>query len=319
MDKGTGVRGKKSVAIEQPSVLDAMATAVHRSLKLEDVLDIILDIVMDAVEGTSGAEIHLYDNRNRTLFIKAHRGLPPWLIETGADQSEDGLVGIVSETGNVLFIEDLVEDARLDSKRIRREKLQSYCGVPIVCDDAFLGVLSAFTSKPTVFSPDQQSLLFEIGCRSGQAVKNALTFEQAAIRTRRFITISRAITVTRQLGTLEDVLQDISKVLVQSLGFDQSWIALVEPSSQTLHGKAGFGMGAKAKITSVDKIKEDGTHPAITAVVGQKPVVFRSMEDAPAGKYLDRLRQNGVQSFSYIPILSDEMAVGVIGVFYTTN
>ena len=319
MDKGVGVRGKGTDAQPQPTALEAIGAAVHRSLRLDDVLDTIFDGVMHAVEGISGCEIHLVEGKERTLFTKAHRGLPPWLIEAGSFQPGEGLAGQVAEAREALFLEDLSQDARVDGKRIRKQKLQSYFGVPILCDEEFLGVLSAFTTTPTILSEDQRNFLAGIGRSVGRGVKNALLYEQAANRTRRFTTISRAITVTRQLGTLEGVLQDISKVLVQSLGFDQSWIGLVDASEEKLQGRVGFGMGRRVEIVTEDPISEDASNPAVASVLRRKPFVYRSMADAPAGACVDRLKKNGVKSFCYLPILTEEKAVGVIGVFYTTE
>jgi len=300
-------------------ILDTFSCAVNQSLQLEDVLNAGVDQVMQLFEDVSGIEVYIVDLEKGTLFLKAHRGLSPEFIGTGTLQKGEGLAGTIADSRTPLFMGLMTDDERIDTRRVKKEGLSSYGGIPIMHDDHVLAVLALYTRIPRTFSQEERSLLLEIGSRLGLVLQNALRYEQAAVRARRFVTISRAIAVTRQLGTLNEVLQDITKVLVQSLCFDQSWIGLID-NENVLQGKAGFGEGMTAKAISVEyTIDTNSQHPAVCAVLEQKPVVYQFVEDVKDDDYKTRLTERDIQSLGYIPILSGEKALGVIGVFHISD
>ncbi len=305
---------------ERFEVLNTVAVALGQNLRLTEVLDSAIKEVMGLFDDVSGVEVYLLDDTKKMLFLKAQKGLSPELMGTGTLQEGEELAGHVAETRKPLFVEHLSDDERIDVQLIKREKLSSYGGVPLLSRGKAIGVLGLYTRVPRVFSEEEQGLLSDLGHHIGVSVKNALMYEQAALRARRFITISRAITVTRQLGMLDEVLQDITKVLVQSLGFDQSWIGMVDEDAQVLRGKVGFGAGIKAKeVSFCYSITVGSQNPAVQAVVEQKPVVYQFVEDVQEADFRNWLEKLKVQSFGVVPVLCEERAVGVIGVFYMTN
>jgi len=298
--------------------LDSVIAAINRNLQLEKVLTAVIEKTIELFRDASGIEIYLLNQEKKILFLKAQRGLSPDMIGTGILQKSEGLAGWVFERGKPLFLESLNEK-RIDEKIVNQEKLVSYAGVPLLSFDKLIGVLGIYFKVPHSFS-EEKEFLSELGSRIGIAVHNALLYEQASMRARRFVAISRAITVTRQLGTLNEVLQDITKVLVQSLGFDQSWIGLVDEKNKVLQGKVGFGMGMKAKeILATYSVTPLSKNPAVMAIVQQKPIVYQFVEDIEDEDLKKWLKGLKVQSSGYIPILSGENAVGVIGVFYVTD
>ena len=300
-------------------VLNDLAFSVHQSLLLEDVLRNIVEKISEIFKDVTGVEVYLLANGEKTLFLKTQRGLSPEYIGTGTLQIGEGLAGYIVDNQTPLFLGLLAEDERVDAKMVSREKLSSYGGIPLLSEGKVLGVLGVYTRVPRIFSEEEQQLFTEMGHWIGAALRNALTHEQAAMRARRFITISRAITVTRQLGTLDKVLQDITKVLVQSLGFDQSWIGLVEDETN-LQGKVGFGEGMRTKgVQASYSIGSESHNPAVRAVLEQKPVIFQFVEDVPDDDFKIWLRKLEAESFGYVPILSGEKALGVIGIFHVTD
>jgi PAS domain S-box-containing protein len=296
------------------------ASVINRSLQLDEMLDTIAEQAMELYEDIVGVELYLLDNKSKILFAKAQRGLSPDYIETGTLQMGEGLAGTIVKTGKPIFLDSLRNDDRVNVELVRKEKLSSYAGIPLVGPSHIIGVLGLYTKIPCTFTKDQQHNLCELGRLVGTAVQNALIYEQTAVRARRFIAISRAITVTRQLGTLNQVLQDITKVLVQSLGFDQSWIGLVNEEEEVLQGRVGFGVGMKANgLPFRYKMDPSSRNPAVAAVYKQKPEVYQFVEDVQDGEIKDWLSMLRVQSFAYVPILSGDKALGVIGVFYISD
>ena len=306
-------------ACSELGILDSFSSIINQNLLLGDILDAGIERIMQLFEDVTGVEVHILDEEKQTLFLKTHRGLSPKFVGTGTLQVGEGLAGFIVESGQPLFVSLLTEDDRIDAAMVKKEKLMCFGGVPLHYNQKPLGALSLYTRVPYPFTDQDQSLLAKMGSRLGAAVHNALAYEQAALRATRFVTISRAITVTRQLAPLDEVLQDITKVLVQSLGFDQSWIALGD-TDQSLQGKAGFGDGMTVKIIAVSHtIQPESKNPAVMAVCQQKPIVYQFTEDVEDEATQTWLKRLKVQSFGYIPILSGEQALGVIGVFHTND
>ncbi len=318
-------KGGKKITSEIPlkseisniKILYDFSTVIHRSLRLEEVLRAGVNGVIEILGEISAIEVHIFDEDKGTLFLKSQRGFSPEFVVAGTLAEGEGLAGSIAAMREPYFFRLLAGDEKVDSRLVKKEKLSSYGGVPLLHEKKVVGVIGLYTKFPRTFSEDEQSLLSEIGCRIGSAVHNAIAYEQASVRARRFITISRAISVTRQLGTLSEVLQDITKVLVQSLGFDQSWIGLIDEEENRLTGKVGFGSGMKsADVSSSYLITDESQNPAVQAILDQKPVVLPFIEDVQDESLRTWLSKQKVQSFGYIPILSGEKALGVIGVFY---
>ena len=121
---GEGEQGKAALLKEQCErwkALNESISVVFQSLNLGDVLNAAIDGAIAFFQDTTGVEIHLLDGKKKTLFIKAHRGLPPWLIETGTFQVGEGLAGRVAQSGDFLCVEALSEDPCIDTKKIRKK------------------------------------------------------------------------------------------------------------------------------------------------------------------------------------------------------
>ncbi|HHS12637.1 MAG TPA: GAF domain-containing protein [bacterium] len=295
----------------------SFATAVAEKIQLDEVISAALDLLFQLVDDLKCAEIYLQDPGTRLLFLKGQRGLAPRYIGTGTLQEGEGLAGQV--TGKTpFFCENLDDCSDVDHVLMKQETLAAYAGVSIEGRGIHHGVLGCYFSEPRRFSELERNFFRRIGQHLGNSIGIARALEKSALRDRRFTAISRAITATRQLGTLQEVLSDLSKVLVQSLGFDHAWIGLV--NGENLEGVVGFGAGFPERDHSVKfPMADNHSNPAVRAVHDQKPVVVHFLEEVPKGDFLEWLSPSPVQSVAVVPIMQEDQAVGVIGVFYTAD
>lgn len=158
--------------------LTSMVSATGRSLNLEEVLNTTIERSMEFFEEVSGIEIYLLDAETEMLFVKAQRGLPPALAETGALHLGEGLAGHIAKTRKPLFVRLLEDDSRVNARMMKKAKLFSYAGVPLISRRKVLGVLGFYTQIPRDFSDEEQQFLSEVGCQIGVAVQNAIEYEQ---------------------------------------------------------------------------------------------------------------------------------------------
>lgn len=127
----------------------------------------------------------------------------------------------------------------------------------------------------------------------------------------------KTFTASRSSGTVIEILQDISKSLVEDWGFDQSWIGVINEESNRIEGMAGFGL-KKSEMKKCYSLKTDSQNPACQACIQKKSVINQPVTDEP--KAFDIwLKNMGIQSYGYFPILNGEEVIGIAGAFYNTN
>jgi PAS domain S-box-containing protein len=311
---------------------DGFLASMHRSLRVQDVLATASEAVMRCF-GFDGTDIHLRDAETGTLRLASRAGLSQDFIQETSHSVDSGPAGSILKSGKPLFLRIYPESSGRevlptepdgvhrqaedgDLRQALNEAI-TFAGVAITKKEGVAGVLSCHSNFPRILSAEDRILLEEWGHQLGIALGNAGAFEQAEQKAHRYIAISRVITATRHLGTLDWVLQEITKVLVQGLGFDMAWIGLIGESEWVLGGRAGFGACMSSKsIHAVFPLEVPARNPVHESAVNQTPVVCRdadSVEDASFRQWLKRIR---AQSFAFAPILNGDVTLGVIGVFY---
>jgi PAS domain S-box-containing protein len=299
--------------VEHPSDCWNFFASLHQSLRVQDVLSTGSEKIMGCFE-FSGVDIHLYDAKSKTLCLAARCGLSPDFIQEASFPVDAGPAGHIQKTGKPLFLQKYPESSKKNDPFRESDGPVCYAGAPVSDKGKPLGVLSCYANSPKELPLEDRELFVETALQLGLAIGNAQVYEQAEQKAHRYIAISRVITATRSLGTLERVLQDITKVMVQALGFDQAWIGLIDDKDKALRGKAGFGAGMTIKSVSISfPIELPVQNPAIKSALEQKPVVRQLTADEPFRLWMKRLR---AQSYAFVPILNGEETFGVLGVFF---
>lgn len=300
-------------------VLYNLSYAIYLHLDMAELMKATVSEMIQLF-GVDAIKIYLLDPETKILSMRSHQGFSNDSVGSETLSVGDGFAKKVATSG-ILSIHDQLsreQDQKLKSKQ--NEILHVYIGIPLKHKDKIYGVLELYFKEANFSLEKNRELLLEIGECIGMAVNNSLLFEKASIRAKRFITISRAITVTRQLGSLNQVLQDITRVLVQSLGFDQSWIGLLNEEENSVEGKACFGEGKKnLNHHKIFTLNSNSTNPVIMAVMNKKPIIYPFNENSDNAGLNTWSKKLQVQSYGYIPILSSEKSLGVIGLFHFSD
>jgi PAS domain S-box-containing protein len=120
-----------------------------------------------------------------------------------------------------------------------------------------------------------------------------------------------------QLESHETILQDVSRFIVNSIGFDGCWIGLVNASEELLEGADGYGMRFKNDWLSVTFPMVAGSkNPAIQAIAEKQLIACPTLDDVPEGECKTWLEQGDIKSLIFAPIYDQNDDIGVIGVFY---
>jgi PAS domain S-box-containing protein len=290
--------------------------SLHESLRTQDVLKSTGEWIRRQF-GFQGVDVYLKHPETGGLRLAGRFGLSPDFIRESDDTPEDGPEGLIFRSGTPLFLGRYPDKTGTEPSEAGPERPVAFAGVPVSDRGQSVGVLSCHHDRLRPFGGPDRALLEEIGRQTGLALRNAGIHELADQKAHRYIAMSRVITATRHLGTLDSTLQDIAKVLVQALGFDQAWIGLMDVKAATLRGKAGFGAGMTPRCVNVSFTLELPMYnPALEASLAQKPVVCADPDALRDEAFKQWMKRTRSQNWAFAPILSGGDTLGVIGVFY---
>jgi len=267
-----------------------------------------------------GAELYCLDTNSDLMHLKAHSGIPDKYLPKHPLHSGQSLSGAAAVSDSVLFLTRLTEDERINPEFVYQEKLFAYCGIPLRYEGDTIGVLGLYFKQNRSFNDDDLVLFEQAGRHIGRAIHDTSDHFLAVSRAKRFTTINQIMAATRDLGTKKEVLQNVARSLVQSLGFDAAWIGLINKNENTLEGETGFGQGIKKSVYKevIYTLNDQSKIPPVRSAMRHEMVVCQSREDAVKRfdpsfiKWIDAIKAH---AFIYVPIHSGDSLWGMIGVF----
>ncbi len=155
--------------------------ALHRSLRLDDVLCALADVAHDVLHADK-TSVHIWDAERKHLVVAASHGYGAETIAQPLIPGEDMIVDdMLSST--VLTVD--ATDPGLSSERtreiVRREGIQAGIGVPITVSGQLFGMFGVAYCQPRKVSADEKRLVLALAQRAGLAIHNARLFEQAPL------------------------------------------------------------------------------------------------------------------------------------------
>ncbi|MBN2415937.1 GAF domain-containing protein [bacterium] len=290
---------------------------VFESIELDELSENIFSVLYDAFPRTALITLYLPDyetNVPKRFRIQSYAGLNMVAFDTAIGET---LATMVADTGQALFSGRLNEDFTLAVDELADLRLSSYAGLPLRLESDGYAVLELYAVEKDTYTRQEKQHLLALADVFARALSHATLYDRASGRAKRFVGISRAITLSRHLSTIDEVLRDIAKVLVQSLGFDHAWIGLLNDEKNCIEGKTGFGRLIKKKhIYLVHDIFTDSDNPVTEAFLTQQPVVsLFGTEKRMQKKVEEWLLKTETGSYGFVPIMKGEETLGIIGAF----
>ncbi|HET7876150.1 MAG TPA: GAF domain-containing protein [Methylomirabilota bacterium] len=304
--------------------LRALARLTHRvssSLDVDEVLGAIARAAAD-ITGAPFASLYVADEVNRTLEFRVAsdermgRALPRKKRDFG-----EGLVGWVAEHRQPLEVPDVVSDDRaLGREWAVTHGLRTFVGVPIVFQEALLGVLTLNDSRAGRLGPDDWSLLESFAGQAAVAIRNARLYAD----TRQRLAETRALLEVEEIlnSTLEPkrLLKQAAIKIAEVLQVDRCTIERWEGDrvlplmSQYADGRTLSEQWAAFTALSPALPREIPVHRR--AIETRRPVV---VADAARS---DMLPQEWVERFSIkssmvAPMIRQDEVIGVMSLDYT--
>lgn len=163
----------------QLAALNAIASAINRSLDLNAILDAALHQTLSALNADTGI-IYLLDEDGATFVPAAQRGAgertPAELCAFGPGE---GWPGRIALSGKAMAVPDLSLGPDNIAWTEGPNEARSLAGAPIKSAAKVVGVMAVAAQSKDHFQPDHLELLTQVGCQIGIAIEHAQLYEAA--------------------------------------------------------------------------------------------------------------------------------------------
>jgi signal transduction histidine kinase len=162
---------------------------------------------------------------------------------------EEGITGWVAAQGKPLLVPDVTREPRyvwMEGSRTRSE-----LALPIMVKDRVIGVLDVQSNHPNAFDESDVAVLQSLADQAAIAIENARLFDAEQRRAEQFRVISEVGTHVASILTVEELLDQMARLIQGAFDYYQVEIGLVEASSLVFRTRAsradesrfeGFGL-----------------------------------------------------------------------------
>lgn len=273
---------------QQLSILNAIATTVNQSLKLEEILDRALDAVLNLTEVDMGA-VFLFEEVQGALQLMAYRGMSPEAAQIAANMGLlDSSCGGIIEHGRVVIVPDISHYKGLRARSLQREGINTLVHVPLTAKGCVLGSMCVATREERDFDTAEQDLLKAIGSQLAIAIENARLYAEVQQKER-----NRGELFKKAINAQEDERKRIARELHDETS--QFLTALLFAAEEA--GELKSIAAIRKRIAGMHELIQhtlDGIHKLIFDL---RPSVLDHLGLAPAIRWLgkSRLEARGVR------------------------
>jgi PAS domain S-box-containing protein len=168
------------------TALAESAATINASLKLDDVLQRILNQAMQALQ-VETVGLALLDASRETLIFRAAAGHNAGNIIDRRVPFGAGIVGQVAREGRGLVIPAVSQDKRYaETDRFSGIKAETIAVAPIQTQGRVIGVLEAINPVSGAFDPDALLVMTGLGSLAGTTIQNAQLYERLEVAHQRY-------------------------------------------------------------------------------------------------------------------------------------
>ena len=292
-------------------------TAVHDAAKrLMPVESFVITLLNEDKQVLEGVYLVDYDERSPQQELPLDKGLS----------------GQVFKTGESIIVNDTQKD---EMNGISGGKLgvpRSILSVPMRTGEKVVGMLSAQSYQPNVYTEDDLQLLSTLANQSIIAIQNGRLFAQTQQLASEFEqrVVERTADLEREqhnTETLLDILMEVSAsldldlalkrtlaLLNDTTGAEQGTVMLLNPEDNLLHYRAGYGYRTDAKENQRDFTMRVGEGLAGWVIQNRDAILVHDLDEderwLQVGTDLERHR-----SAVAAPLMVGEDVIGVMLVF----
>jgi PAS domain S-box-containing protein len=290
---------------------------LYRSLRLEDVLQALVDIAANLLHADK-TSVLIWDSAREHLAVQAAYGFLPETVTRTSYSPAEGISKWVAATGQSIAVEDVRTDTRIPPTIAaidEAEGIRSLISTPIMLAGDVFGVFNVNSTRPRRFSLDEQRLLFGLAQRAAMAIENARLFAQSEQRRREIEALYQADALLYRSLQLDDVLSAIIEVVIDVLRADKAQVLVWDDKHARLivGAQRGYSPETVARLA----FRPGEGIAGRVAATGQTVMVEDAATDPRTDKRINSITANeGVRSYICVPIILKGSIFGVFSVVY---
>lgn len=156
------------------SILYNISRVISSTLKLDNILKVILDFSVK-ISGANRGSVMLLDEKKNVFFIKIPHDRREKYIDKITFTKDESTIGWVVKNKKPLYIKDLEKDKRFSKKEIIHRRIKQLLIVPIIIEGEVKGVINL---ENTSLGPDKIDLLRSFSEGAAVAVNNARLYQK---------------------------------------------------------------------------------------------------------------------------------------------
>ncbi len=284
--------------MQKISILYDASQAVLSTFALDEVLNHILQVARDYFRLQNGA-ILLLDPRTQTLRVHAYMGEPS---QAGQPLPlGEGLCGAAAKLKRPIY----AADVRRDSRYIENiASTRSELAIPLLVRDEVLGVLDCQAPEPGFFDNETIDLLTLFSTQASIALQNAQLYSREQRRRKQMEAIYAVARQTTSVLELDEVLNELCRVVLQSFSVDHVSVVLYEGGRLIVSRERG---SLTARIAQGDRLPDSGGLCARALATGE-PVIENDVAQVAGYIY----GYDEARSEACLPLISFGQPLGVL-------
>jgi GAF domain-containing protein len=290
--------------------------ALYRSLRLDEVLQALVDVGIDVLEADS-CSVLVWDERHERLVPGATRGFRPENVARMSHAPGEGITGRVAQTRRPISVEDASNDSRVAHHITDPEAIRSLLHVPILVSGEVFGVFGVNYCTPRKLSGEEERVLLALAHRAAIAIEHARLYDESERRLRELEALYRADETLHRSLRLDEVLNSLAEVALQVLGADKTSVNIWNAERQELDWGAAIGYSAETTAAAL----VSGVDLALDTVLSSEVFVVNNAETDPSmasPRMQAMIRREGMRSLVGAPINVAGQPFGLFAVAFAT-
>ncbi|MBI5143191.1 MAG: GAF domain-containing protein [Nitrospirae bacterium] len=274
------------------NLFQEVAAAVGSTLDIENVLDMIVNKVPEAMDLDSAA-IHLLDEDGFGVELAALHGISSACIS-------EVLTDVERRADDLRAEPSVIEDREPKGIELRDcdPPVRSILSLPVKSGNRVIGVLRVFGNQPRKFSADEINFASSLALQCGTAIENARMFHRLAREARYLKAIHEVAMAVGSAPRTEDVLQVIVRTVPKIMNLKAATIRLLDAEGKKLVIAASHGLSQKY----LNKGVVDAARSVGEALSGIPVMVYDVVND-PRIIYPKEAKEEGIGSMLVVPIM----------------
>lgn len=295
--------------IKEQEALIAVARAASQSLRLDELLQIVLEKVLE-ITRRERVSIRLKNPDTDEVTLVAHRGFTQGEVETLRRMMRHQISEQVFATGKPVVINSRAENYGSQSLL---PQSQSVAWVPIKSGVKVVGILAVSASQAVPFSPREVDLLQATGSVIGVAIENARLFSE----TKHNLEALRILNeISQSILTSLDLRTTLAKILEETLAvgsYDLGTIRLLDAKTEMLEPVADRGYQDRKNVALHSKhVRDPSSGRSFRQVISRRePQVVEDVQHCQGHRTLKREK---VHTAVMVPVRTEEEMLGALQV-----